>query len=733
MDPNNPTYAVDAHGQPYEVTSGGYEVTSSGYPHDPTLTADASGYYNNSVPAALQHGYNAAPPSGADVEALRLENQQLAGMLEHMRLGYDNKFQAEMDAFRNSMKDDFVAVKAQRDSAQAQTIATIARLEALERVSANKPTRDPRVRPATSTPSKVRATPAAATPAATPSKAKAKATPTATKSTPSKSRGSNAQPSPEAPRSFPRPPRPSAKQSPPSSSSATGAGASAKSTSPNSTSSKAKQTKARKPAEHQLFKDDIDPKARTFKNTFQMHLRFIGGDLDSSAAPTSATPEAVKQFELRFEGLTVTELRRQGQIGQLLIKPSQVKFGISVKDAVKSNSKILRGFCQMEESAIIHVKTYFAKLGLATWAVDYTQTPYSAYNQAMRMAAIDTFRFLMGACAYDFLHPDTSYVNDSTLLVRLYDHTIHRVMFDKWKTEVRKPGGNQLSAERNKNSQARTRLYKSRDSYLKDNKIARRLRGMFTAKATSETESTPQGLVALAREERSEVADQLVRKLDSLIIDDLVGDGKTRLANLRKARRVPPHGQRAAGRFQEVPKGMPIQYYASVWFNDRPPQARAKIAPKLIVAFPPDSTDFFSRRGDNPLSVEQLTEKYGETVFADYDLDFEALTAGDADDEGEGDIVGSEDSEEEGDSSDAGSVASFLDDAGASDGEQDADAMYEDDTAFGEAQDSDEDDEGDEGATAGNQADFAAAFDVDMDMDDTERQIFGSDDSDSDP
>ncbi|KAJ6539839.1 hypothetical protein DFH09DRAFT_1323387 [Mycena vulgaris] len=41
---------------------------------------------------------------------------------------------------------------------------------------------------------------------------------------------------------------------------------------------------------------------------------------------------------------------------------------------------------------------------------------------------------------------------------------------------------------------------------------------------------------------------------------------------------------------------------------------------------------------------------------------------------------------------------------------------------FGDAQD------GDEGATAGNQADFAAAFDVDTDM---EREIFGSD-SDSD-
>jgi hypothetical protein len=75
---------------------------------------------------------------------------------------------------------------------------------------------------------------------------------------------------------------------------------------------------------------------------------------------------------------------------------------------------------------------------------------------------------------------------------------------------------------------------------------------MFITKATSDTETTPQGIVALAREERSEAADQLVRKVDRLIVQDLVDDGKTRLANLRKARRVPPYGQREAGQFQEV-------------------------------------------------------------------------------------------------------------------------------------------------------------------------------------
>ncbi|KAJ7252265.1 hypothetical protein C8J57DRAFT_1722914 [Mycena rebaudengoi] len=694
-------------------------------PNNPTLHGD--GYYTNLAP---QHAH-ATQPSAIDLQAMVLENQRLAKMVEEMRLGFDgqvqshvqSQVQSQMAAYQNSVQDDFFAVKAQRDAARAEIADTNARLEALER--AKQPTRDPRVRPSTYTPSR-------ATPPPSKSQAKGKSMPAA--ATPSKPRRSSAQSSAESPRSSATPPHASASKAPPSSrrQSTNRAGGS-----PTSASSKAKAgntKKTRKPAEHQMFVGDIDSEAKTFKDTFIMHCRFISGNLDSASAPTSASPEAVKLFERRFEGLTVTELKRQGQIGQLIIKASEVKFGLSVRDAVKSKSKIMRGFCQVEEGAILHVKTYFAKLGLSVWAVDYTQTPYSMYNQAMRMAAIDTFRFLMGACSYDFLHPDTRYVNDSSLMVRIYDHHIHHAMFKKWTVEIRAPGGKPACCRA---QQIFSSSYSA--SWLKDNKIVGRLRGMFVVKATSDTESN----VALAREERSQAADQLVRKVDGLILQDLVDDGKTRAANLRKTRRVPPFGQREAGQFQavrsfrlfivsllkkcvQIPKGMPIQYYDASWFNDRPPQARAKIAPKLIVAFPPGSTDFFSRRGDNTLSVEQLTAKYGATVFGDYDLDFEPAvsTAGvDADDEGEGDVVGSEDSEEEGESSDARSAGSFINDAGASEGEQD-DAMYEEEEDVGDAQTSD-----DGGATAGNQASFAAAFDVDMEN--TEREIFGSG-SDSD-
>ncbi|KAJ7700792.1 hypothetical protein B0H17DRAFT_925288, partial [Mycena rosella] len=123
-----------------------------------------------------------------------------------------------------------------------------------------------------------------------------------------------------------------------------------------------------------------------------------------------------------------------------------------------SKNRIVRAFFQLEEGALLHIKAYLAKLGIVKWAVDFAQSPYSMYNSAMRMAAINTFRFCVAGTYYDFLRPDTRYIKDSGLLLRLYDHFIHRYMFDKWQKEIRTPGGNETTAERNKVSQARIRV-----------------------------------------------------------------------------------------------------------------------------------------------------------------------------------------------------------------------------------------------------------------------------------
>ncbi|KAJ7580790.1 hypothetical protein C8J56DRAFT_896149 [Mycena floridula] len=229
---------------------------------------------------------------------------------------------------------------------------------------------------------------------------------------------------------------------------------------------------------------------------------------------------------------------------------------------------------------------------------------------AMHMCIIDTFQYLVAGTFYDFLQPNTCLVNDTVLLSRLYDHF--------FKAEIQTPGGNEIVAEQNTAAQTHRR-------YIQDSAAPKGLYLMFSLKATSDDEATPTGSRVLACPERSQDADIVLQTVDSLIVDNLLTRGKKRAANNRERRVAPAFGQRNLSRFREIPREMPIQYYDPTWFNHRPPQMRAKIAPKHIVAFVPGSSDFFSRNSDNKLSVSVLTEIYGNEVFEKYDLDYGSI------------------------------------------------------------------------------------------------------------
>ncbi|KAJ7019190.1 hypothetical protein C8F04DRAFT_1197974 [Mycena alexandri] len=210
MDPNNPVFEQSYNDT---VTPSGYPsdlVTSSGYPSD---SATPGGYFD-----AAQH-----PP--VDVAALMATNNELVEMVRQMRLGYNDHVKTEMQAYQDALKDDFQAVRAQRDKAQAeaqavsaQMAATIARLERLEGTSSGPPeherTRDPRTRPASSKATPAPATPSKARPANTHSTAKPKATKQPqSPNTPRRSKSSKdsgAHSSSKAPHTPPNPTRPTA-------------------------------------------------------------------------------------------------------------------------------------------------------------------------------------------------------------------------------------------------------------------------------------------------------------------------------------------------------------------------------------------------------------------------------------------------------------------------------------------------------------------------------------------
>ncbi|KAK7030034.1 hypothetical protein R3P38DRAFT_2523942 [Favolaschia claudopus] len=725
-----PHYPLDPSLDP-SATSGGYNdnTVTSGGPSDNSATAGgwiypsnphtgyhdpAVAYNDHSESAAVPNGYadsaavpnsyadSTAVPSGytdpnaqPSAEALLAANPGLAALLENMRLDFDNRFNAGMEAFRTSVQDDFDAVERQRDAARNENSAmrvegqrltevlevTNARLQEYE-----QRTQDPRPqeqsKPQSSSPQPP------VTPSPKPKDPRVKRS-AGTSSKPPPSASPNPSSSRTSPKSRPSatPPRssPNASSSPsdlPKSKAGRGGKQSGKDGATKPTQENTgkaadakkgdKKGSPKKLAQYQMLKKDIPRDADSVKAAMQLHIRFISGSLVSGQTPLTASPAVVRRFELRFQGTNVTDLKRAGVYEAAVVKPSQVKLGLDVRAAIRSKSKILHAFARVEEKDLLHLKAYISNLGINTWAVDFTQSSYSVYNNAMRECAIDTFRFLASGSAYDFLGINTDYIQNIPLLTQMYDHFVHYRLYEQWTKEIRNPGSNEIAAKRNTMIQARSRLFKYRQQRLGEFKTPLRLRSMFALKATSDDEDTQSGPRARARPERSEAADRVVQGLEKLIIQDLVDDSKKTAARDRRQRRAVPLGKCKVSEFEEIPKGMPLQYYSTDYYNSLSAQAQAKLDAKIIVSFAPDTTDFFSPGGDNALSTAQLTTKYGKAVFGKYEFkeeddapeSFEADIA-DVDEEGEGDIIGSQDSEDEEMEADAASVGSFIDDDGA--------------------------------------------------------------------
>jgi hypothetical protein len=110
--------------------------------------------------------------------------------------------------------------------------------------------------------------------------------------------------------------------------------------------------------------------------------------------------------------------------------------------SVASNfsSRVASQVRQVEEHMLEYMQASLARFGLTTWCPDLRQTAYSLYNSACRIIALDTFKQALVAHTYAHLQPNTAYVKDTSLLVKLYDHFVHHYMFMRYKKDKRNPG-----------------------------------------------------------------------------------------------------------------------------------------------------------------------------------------------------------------------------------------------------------------------------------------------------
>lgn len=174
-----------------------------------------------------------------------------------------------------------------------------------------------------------------------------------------------------------------------------------------------------------------------------------------STPPPPANPELVAQFCSHFKNLDNFQRHVDDSNAAQLVSLTDMQ---TMKDARAGRIKVGKNFVHIEESHILYIHGYLAKLGIRCWGPNLEEGAESLFNSACRIAALNTFRQVGGAGGYDFMNFNHNYKDDMVRFIHAYNHYVHHVSSQKFIAEMKQPGKYKETVEMKNASRNRARV-----------------------------------------------------------------------------------------------------------------------------------------------------------------------------------------------------------------------------------------------------------------------------------
>jgi hypothetical protein len=123
----------------------------------------------------------------------------------------------------------------------------------------------------------------------------------------------------------------------------------------------------------------------------------------------------------------------KAQDGKPLVAPYLMHIGQSV--SITDHRQVAMQLQQVEEHIIEYVQACLSKFGLLAWRPDPRQIPYTLYNAACCIIALNMFKQALVSHTYAHLALNVTYAKDMVFLIKLYDHFIHYYLLSCYKKE----------------------------------------------------------------------------------------------------------------------------------------------------------------------------------------------------------------------------------------------------------------------------------------------------------
>ena len=184
-----------------------------------------------------------------------------------------------------------------------------------------------------------------------------------------------------------------------------------------------------------------------------LHIRILWGIIDSKQVPSDPPSSLLASFNAR---VSTQQQLYDCENGPCLLPLNLIKVGSSAP--ITSSARLATQVRRVEEHVLEYVQACLSRFGLTRWCPDLRQTPYSLFNSACRIIAIDTFKQALISHAYASLAPNTTYVQDMLLLMKIYDHFVHFYQHSRYKRDAKVAGSVKIAEEANPQYHARSRV-----------------------------------------------------------------------------------------------------------------------------------------------------------------------------------------------------------------------------------------------------------------------------------
>ncbi|MBW0473705.1 hypothetical protein O181_013420 [Austropuccinia psidii MF-1] len=240
------------------------------------------------------------------------------------------------------------------------------------------------------------------------------------------------------------------------------------------------------------------------------------GLIYEKSLPVLPDPALLQEFRNRFDGVEEIQQAAQSKNSLNLIPQEDV---ITLKGTKPGRKKVGRAIVNVQEFFILYIKALLAKLGIRRWAPALDEPIDTLYNEACRISAIQTFRQVAVAGAYQYMNINLRFLNNIGLLEATYNHFVHYLQTKIWKRETKESGAYQKDLERGIISKNRQRLQNSRYKFAVAQNLPKRyLKILAAIDAHSDDEFIEDaGYVIKTLPYRSQKATTFMRRVDEEI------------------------------------------------------------------------------------------------------------------------------------------------------------------------------------------------------------------------